>query len=146
MRTAASFVLRVLLCLANPFPAVISPAPAQETSPESVIVSAWSAEELYFCTPPWCFFRDQGKTGGTTPIEANTAPWFRDFARHDPRPAPRQVDVPILALFGERDLLVPPQQNAAPMRAALADSPSDRVSVHALETNPLDATGEDRTA
>ncbi|WP_158705181.1 alpha/beta hydrolase family protein [Salinibacter altiplanensis] len=66
-------------------------------------------------------------------VEANTSPWFRDFARHDPRPALRQVDVPILALFGGRDLLVPPQQNAGPMRAALADSLPDRVSVRVLE-------------
>lgn len=66
-------------------------------------------------------------------VEANTSPWFREFARYDPRPALRQVDVPILALFGGQDLLVPPQQNVAPMRAALADSRSDRVSVRVLE-------------
>jgi len=66
-------------------------------------------------------------------VEANTSPWFRDFARYDPRPALRQVDVPILVFFGGRDLLVPPQQNAPPMRAALADSRSNRVSVRVLE-------------
>jgi len=66
-------------------------------------------------------------------VEANTSPWFRDFARYDPRPALRQVDVPILAFFGGRDLLVPPLQNAPPMRAALTESPSDRVSVRVLE-------------
>jgi hypothetical protein len=66
-------------------------------------------------------------------VEANTSPWFRDFARYDPRPALRQVEVPILVLFGGEDLLVPPQQNAAPMRAALADSRSSRVSVRVLE-------------
>ncbi|PQJ26779.1 hypothetical protein BSZ35_17745 [Salinibacter sp. 10B] len=66
-------------------------------------------------------------------VEANTSPWFRDFARYDPRPALRQVEVPILVLFGGEDLLVPPQQNAAPMRAALADSRSNRVSVRVLE-------------
>lgn len=66
-------------------------------------------------------------------IEANTSPWFRDFARYDPRPALQQVEVPVLAFFGGRDLLVPPQQNAAPMRAALADSRSNRVSVRVLE-------------
>ena len=66
-------------------------------------------------------------------VEANTSPWFRDFARYDPRPALRQVDVPVLALFGGRDLGVPPQQNAVPMRSALTESPSDRVSVRVLE-------------
>jgi pimeloyl-ACP methyl ester carboxylesterase len=66
-------------------------------------------------------------------VVANTSPWFRDFARYDPRPALRQVDVPVLALFGGRDLGVPPQQNAVPMRSALTESPSDRVSVRVLE-------------
>ncbi|MCS3703732.1 alpha/beta hydrolase family protein [Salinibacter ruber] len=33
-------------------------------------------------------------------IEANTSPWFRDFARYDPRPALQQVEVPVLAFFG----------------------------------------------
>lgn len=66
-------------------------------------------------------------------VEANTSRWFRDFARYDPRPALRKVDVPILVVFGDRDLMVPPQQNAAPMRAALESSPSDHVSVRVLE-------------
>lgn len=66
-------------------------------------------------------------------VEANTSPWFRDFARYDPRPALRQVEVPILVLFGGEDLAVPPQQNAPPMRAALADNQSNRVSVRVLE-------------
>ncbi|MEW4569623.1 alpha/beta hydrolase [Tautonia sp. JC769] len=46
-------------------------------------------------------------------------PWFRFFLRHDPRPALRQVSAPVLALFGEKDLQVDPEQNAPEVEAAL---------------------------
>jgi hypothetical protein len=66
-------------------------------------------------------------------IEQMTDPWFRFFVRHDPAPALRQVDVPVLALYGSKDLQVPPGQNAEPMRTALQDSPSDDVTVRVLD-------------
>jgi len=62
-----------------------------------------------------------------------TAPWFRSFIQHDPAPTLRQLDVPVLALYGSNDLQVPPGQNAEPMRSALADSPSDDVTVRVLD-------------
>ena len=65
-------------------------------------------------------------------IEQMTDPWFRFFVRHDPAPTLRQVDVPVLALYGSKDLQVPPGQNADPMRAALQESPSDDVTVRVL--------------
>lgn len=77
----------------------------------------------------------QGATGQLlqTQVEANTMPWFRDFARHDPRPLLRKVDVPVLALFGTKDLFVPPGQNAPPVRAALAESPSGDTTLRVLD-------------
>jgi len=66
-------------------------------------------------------------------VQAQNAGYALQDPRFDPRPALRQVEVPILVLFGGQDLLVPAQQNAAPMRAALANSPSNRVSVRVLE-------------
>ncbi|MFB6278954.1 MAG: alpha/beta hydrolase family protein [Salinibacter sp.] len=66
-------------------------------------------------------------------LEEMTDPWFQFFVRHDPAPALRRVDVPVLALYGSKDLQVPPEQNAAPMRAALTDSPSDDVTVRVLD-------------
>jgi pimeloyl-ACP methyl ester carboxylesterase len=62
-----------------------------------------------------------------------TDPWFRFFARYDPEPTLRQVDVPVLALYGSKDLQVPPDQNVEPMRTALANSPSDDVTVRVLD-------------
>jgi pimeloyl-ACP methyl ester carboxylesterase len=66
-------------------------------------------------------------------IEANTTPWFRDFARYDPRPALRWVDVSALALFGGQDLIVPPRQNVLPLHTALRKSASSAPMVQVLE-------------
>jgi uncharacterized protein len=46
------------------------------------------------------------------------SPWFRWFVLHDPRPDLEALSVPVLALFGELDLQVPPQENAGAMREA----------------------------
>ena len=66
-------------------------------------------------------------------IEQVTSPWFRFFVQHDPAPALRQVDVPVLALYGSKDLQVPPAQNVEPMREALRPSPSNDVTVRVLD-------------
>jgi len=47
------------------------------------------------------------------------APWFRFFLDYDPRPDLQMVRVPVLALYGERDLQVPAEANAAALREAL---------------------------
>ncbi|PSQ98240.1 MAG: hypothetical protein BRD48_07915 [Bacteroidetes bacterium QS_9_68_14] len=62
-------------------------------------------------------------------IQQYTAPWFRYFVSHDPRPALRKVDAPVLGLYGANDLQVPPQQNAAPLREALSGNPGTTVEV-----------------
>ena len=79
--------------------------------------------------------KQQGATGDAleAQVEANTMPWFRDFARYDPRPALQTIDVPTLALFGANDLFVPPTPHAETMRSALAASPSDDATVRVLD-------------
>ncbi|PSR03093.1 MAG: hypothetical protein BRD47_01480 [Bacteroidetes bacterium QS_8_68_28] len=62
-------------------------------------------------------------------IQQYTAPWFRYFVDHDPRPALRKVDAPVLALYGANDLQVPPRQNAAPLREALSGNADATVEV-----------------
>ena len=47
------------------------------------------------------------------------SPWFRFFLTFDPRLVLRQVKVPVLALNGELDLQVPPQQNLPEIAKAL---------------------------
>lgn len=48
MRTSSLFSFRVLLCLTGLFLTAALPAPAQETSSDTTIIGAWSAEEAYF--------------------------------------------------------------------------------------------------
>ena len=45
--------------------------------------------------------------------------WFRDFITFDPADALRKVKVPVLALYGGKDLQVPPGPNIEALRNAL---------------------------
>jgi hypothetical protein len=55
--------------------------------------------------------------------------WFRFFLTYDPVPALKQVKCPVLALWGSKDLQVPPAQDLPPVRAALAADPQVTVEV-----------------
>jgi hypothetical protein len=46
-------------------------------------------------------------------------PWFRYFLTYDPRPTLMQVQCPVLALIGEKDLQVPPKENLPAIEQAL---------------------------
>ena len=46
-------------------------------------------------------------------------PWFRDFLTYDPKSTLAKVKCPVLALFGEKDLQVPPKVNSEAVREAL---------------------------
>ncbi|MSR60071.1 MAG: alpha/beta hydrolase [Planctomycetaceae bacterium] len=46
-------------------------------------------------------------------------PWFRYFVAYDPRPTLAQVQCPVLALIGEKDLQVPAEDNLLEIRKAL---------------------------
>lgn len=58
-----------------------------------------------------------------------TSPWFRDFLRHDPRIALAKVRVAVLALFGELDLQVAPDQNLGAIENALKKAGNADVTV-----------------
>ncbi len=60
------------------------------------------------------------------------SPWFRYFLTYDPRPALQQVKCPVLALNGEKDLQVPPQQNLAEIAEALEKGGNRDVTIHEL--------------
>ncbi len=61
-------------------------------------------------------------TAGQTSAQAQAAsrqvvsPWFRWFAAYDPAPALAALTVPLLAIYGDKDLQVPADQNAAALR------------------------------
>jgi len=75
--------------------------------------------------------REKALQGGSVDaqIKRINSPWFRFFLTYDPRPTLERVRVPTLALFGEKDMQVPDEQNAAPMRAELADDTDATVTV-----------------
>jgi pimeloyl-ACP methyl ester carboxylesterase len=62
-------------------------------------------------------------------LVATTSTWFRHFLDHDPRRALRQTRAPVLALFGELDLQVPPTQNSEPLARALAEAGNTDVTI-----------------
>ncbi len=47
------------------------------------------------------------------------SPWFRDFVNYDPAPTLSKLACPVLAINGEKDLQVPPDQNLPAIRKAL---------------------------
>jgi fermentation-respiration switch protein FrsA (DUF1100 family) len=65
-------------------------------------------------------------------------PWFRFFVDYDPTDALRRVTVPVLALFGEKDLQVPPALNREPMVQALEAAGNKDYTIRVLpEANHL---------
>jgi pimeloyl-ACP methyl ester carboxylesterase len=62
-------------------------------------------------------------------VQQMSSAWMRWMLAYDPLPALRSLEIPVLALFGERDLQVPPAQSKAPLESALraAGHPASRV-------------------
>jgi uncharacterized protein len=65
-------------------------------------------------------------------IKTLTSPWFRQFIAYDPSTALRKVTCPVLAINGEKDLQVPPEQNLPAIRKALADAGNKNFEVDEL--------------
>jgi pimeloyl-ACP methyl ester carboxylesterase len=58
--------------------------------------------------------------------------WMRYFLRYDPRTELQKLRVPVLAIFGEKDIQVSPSQNKAEMEKALQKSESGNYKVVVL--------------
>ena len=52
-------------------------------------------------------------------IQALLSPWMRFFLTYDPRPTLMKVKCPVLAINGEKDLQVPPEENLRAIEEAL---------------------------
>ena len=74
-------------------------------------------------------FSEQGLSGDAleASVRAHMSPLFRDLAGYDPGPALRDAEVPVLAVLGSVDLFTPPEENAGPLREALAGRGTVRV-------------------
>ncbi len=55
-----------------------------------------------------------------TQTQALVSPWMRFFLTYDPRPTLAKVKVPVLAMYGKKDLQVPPDQNVPELKKALS--------------------------
>ncbi len=76
-------------------------------------------------------------------VDEVLSPWFRYFISYDPRPALAKVRCPVLALYGEKDLQVPPLNNAPFLEEALISGGNEDVSVKVLPNlNHLFQTAE----
>lgn len=65
-------------------------------------------------------------------IAAAKTAWFRSLVRQDPAVYLRKVKIPVLALFGDKDLQVDAQVNAEAVRAALAGAGNPAAEVRIL--------------
>ena len=66
------------------------------------------------------------------------SPWWRFFLTYDPRPTLRRVQVPMLAINGDKDLQVPGSEKLAEIKAALSEGGNGDFSIVALaESQPL---------
>ncbi len=52
-------------------------------------------------------------------VDEVLSPWFRYFLSYDPRPTLSKVRCPVLVLYGEKDLQVPPKENVPELEMAL---------------------------
>jgi len=64
--------------------------------------------------------------------EQDASPWFRFFLFYDPAPALQKTKCPLLALNGELDLQVPPEQNLPAIEAALTKGGNKNVETRKL--------------
>jgi len=65
-------------------------------------------------------------------IQMMTSPWFRFFLSYDPLPELKRTKCPVLALYGEKDLQVPPKINVPILEKAFADGGNGHLEVRQL--------------
>lgn len=65
-------------------------------------------------------------------LQTLMSPWFRQFVSYDPVVSLEKLHCPVLALYGDLDLQVPPAQNLAPMQGALQAAKNPGFTGHLL--------------
>ena len=65
-------------------------------------------------------------------INQIASPWMQYFLRYDPVPALEKVTCPVLALYGEKDLQVPPKDNVFAMENAFKTGGNKNATVKTL--------------
>lgn len=71
-------------------------------------------------------------------IHMMTSPWFRFYLTYDPIPDLKKTKCPVLALYGEKDLQIPPKINMPMLQKAFTDGGNTHADVRQLpELNHL---------
>jgi len=82
-------------------------------------------------------------------VKVVSSPWFRGLLEYDPAATLSKLTCPVLAINGEKDLQVPPEQNLPPIRKALETAGNKNSEVaelpglnHLFQTAKTGAVGE----
>lgn len=81
------------------------------------------------------FVKTSGLDGVMPPLELErqlrmlTSPWFRFFLDYDPVPSLQNTKCPVLALYGQKDLQVPPKENLPLLQKALTDADNTQADI-----------------
>jgi pimeloyl-ACP methyl ester carboxylesterase len=111
---AAADIDQALLYVRDVFDAAYGAA-----SPEALFARAESVR-----AQPWAKYID------VAAVAEDLAGWRH--SRYDPAPVLSRTRLPLLALFGENDVLVPPAENAEPMRRLLERAGNTDVTIHVI--------------
>jgi fermentation-respiration switch protein FrsA (DUF1100 family) len=65
-------------------------------------------------------------------LQSLTSPWMRFFLKYDPKPTLTEVKCPVLAINGEKDLQVPPEENLRIIEDALKEGGNEDYMVKEL--------------
>jgi len=65
-------------------------------------------------------------------LQVMISPWFRYFLAYDPLPDLKKTKCPVLVLYGEKDLQVPPKINMPMVQKALADAGNSQADLRQL--------------
>ena len=80
-------------------------------------------------------------------IQALLSPWMRFFLTYDPKPTLMKVKCPVLAINGEKDLQVPPEENLRAIEDALKAGGNKDYTVKELPgLNHLFQTAQNRVS
>lgn len=69
----------------------------------------------------------------TTIVQQLTSAWMRFYLKHDPSKVLEKTEIPILALFGENDLQVPPEENTKAVAESLARAGNESGKILVLD-------------
>ncbi len=66
-------------------------------------------------------------------IKILTSPWLSFFLKHDPKPFLENISCPVLAIYGEKDIQVPPKENIIALEEIISNSRAQNQYIEILE-------------